>query len=102
MGAQRKKGDPGLPGAGRPLGSKNPPREIQLLARQHTADVLNLLVKFAKNEKNSMHDRFRACEMLLDRGWGKVPLPAGGDDEGGEGSGGRQVFITIGGDEAKY
>jgi hypothetical protein len=68
-------GQSGNPG-GRP---KNLPTELREAARGMTPKVLETLDK-ALDDKNPWI-RIRACEILIERGWGKTPdAPRPGDD----------------------
>jgi hypothetical protein len=62
-----KKGESGNPG-GRPKEIK----DVQALARSHTAEAIETLVEIMRNGKPD-RARSAAAELLLDRGWGRAP-----------------------------
>jgi hypothetical protein len=62
------------------------PTDVRSLARQHTAAAIASLAGIATNGK-SESARVAACDVLLQRGWGK---PQASEDEGGE-----HVRVTI-------
>ena len=57
--------------SGNPGGRPRVVAEIQLLARNHTADALKTLAEIMKNPKVSPAARVSAACALLDRGYGK-------------------------------
>lgn len=59
--------------SGNPNGRPKIVKEIQELAREHTADALNALVAVVKNPKSPPAARVSAAEALLDRGYGRAP-----------------------------
>jgi hypothetical protein len=61
-----KKGESGNPG-GRP----KEVAEVRDLARQHTVLAIETLLKWAKSD--NARASVQACNVLLDRGWGKAP-----------------------------
>ena len=57
---------------GRQKGSTNvSTREMRAAAQAHGKDMIDVLVKIAKNGKLPPHDRIIAAEKVLDRGYGK-------------------------------
>jgi hypothetical protein len=58
-----------LTGAGRPEGPT-----VTTLARQFTAEAINLLAEVMEDEKAPPAARCTAAMALLDRGWGKAPV----------------------------
>lgn len=64
--------------SGNPGGKSKTPKEVQTLAREHTAHAIAALVK-ALSEPN---ERVKAADILLERGWGKVTQPISGPDDG--------------------
>ena len=49
-------------------------REVEVLARTHTAMCVDVLAEIARDKKNPAVARVAAADSLLDRGWGKSPL----------------------------
>lgn len=68
--------------------AKRIPADIRSLARQHTTTAVNVLAGIALNGKNESA-RVGACDILLERGWGKPAQAHTGPD--GEGD----IRITI-------
>jgi hypothetical protein len=62
-----EKGQSGNPG-GRPKEIK----DVQTLARSHTAEAIETLLEIMRNGKPD-RARSAAAELLLDRGWGRAP-----------------------------
>jgi hypothetical protein len=60
--------------SGNPLGHPKAILEVVKLARVHTSAALSRLVEIAETSKNHSA-AVRACEVLLDRGWGKSIIP---------------------------
>ena len=58
-----------LPNAGRPEGPT-----ITTLARQHTAQAIEVLRQILDDERAPAAARATAAQALLDRGWGKAPI----------------------------
>jgi hypothetical protein len=58
-----------LPNAGRTAG-----HTVQFLARQFTAEAINLLAEVMEDKKAPHAARCTAAMALLDRGWGKSPI----------------------------
>ena len=57
---------------GRQKGSKNlSTRDMRAKAQAYGDDMIEVLVKIAKNGKLPPHDRITAAEKVLDRGYGK-------------------------------
>jgi hypothetical protein len=57
---------------GRQKGSKNlSTRDMRAKAQAYGDDMIEVLVKIAKNAKLPPHDRITAAEKVLDRGYGK-------------------------------
>ena len=59
--------------SGNPSGRPAQLREVVDLARQHTPEALQRLVFWARSDHPSASPK--ACEVLLDRGWGKPMQP---------------------------
>jgi hypothetical protein len=57
------------------------PLDVRSLARQHTAAAIASLAGIATNGK-SESARVAACDVLLQRGWGKPQASEGGDGAG--------------------
>jgi hypothetical protein len=72
-----KKGQSGNP-SGRPKALV----DMQKLARSYSTEAIERLVEIMRNKKAG-NQSIRACEILLDRAWGRVPFAVAG--EGGEG-----------------
>ena len=68
-------GQSGNPG-GRPAGLS----EIRALARNHTTEAIECLLKEMRKGDTS-HARIAAANALLDRGWGRPTQPLAGDAE---------------------
>jgi hypothetical protein len=68
--------------SGNPLGRPKKWREITALAQSHSVEALERIVEIMRN-KRSPKTALRACELILDRAFGRVPLAVTG--EGGEG-----------------
>lgn len=68
VGRPFQKGVSGNPG-GRPAEL----REVVELARAHTAEAIQRLVEWARSDHPSASPK--ACEVLIDRGWGKPVQP---------------------------
>jgi hypothetical protein len=66
--------------SGNPGGRPDGVGEVRELARKHTAEAIERLVQEMNNGDTS-HARIAAANALLDRGWGKVTQPIGGDSE---------------------
>ena len=58
-----------LPNAGRPEGPT-----VTTLARQHTAQAIEVLRQILDDERTPAAARATAAQALLDRGWGKAPI----------------------------
>src|SRR5262245_33255678 len=58
------------------------PLDVRSLARQHTAAAIASLAGIATNGK-SESARVAACDVLLQRGWGKPQSSEGGDGQTG-------------------
>lgn len=56
------------------------PTEIKSLARSYTEMAIQSLAGIAQNG-TSESAKVAACQVLLDRGWGKATQPISGDDE---------------------
>jgi hypothetical protein len=68
--------------SGNPNGKPKAFAEMQRLARSHSTEAIDRLVEIMRNKKAG-NQAIRACEILLDRAWGRVPFAVAG--EGGEG-----------------
>src|SRR5215510_12936646 len=77
IGRPFEKGQSGNPG-GRPKAVE----AVRELARQHSPEAIEALVK-VMTEGKSEAARVAAATALLDRGWGKPTQPIAGDDEAG-------------------
>jgi hypothetical protein len=72
-----KKGQSGNPN-GRPKGFD----EMRKKAQAYSPEAIERLVEIMRNKKAG-NQAIKACEILLDRAWGRVPFAVAG--EGGEG-----------------
>jgi hypothetical protein len=54
--------------------------QIKLLARRHTRAAIKVLAGIMNQADGPATARASAAQALLDRGWGKVSLPAGDED----------------------
>jgi hypothetical protein len=68
--------------SGNPAGVPKAFKEVQRLARSHSTEAIERLVEIMRNKKAG-NLSLKACEILLDRAWGRVPFAVAG--EGGEG-----------------
>ena len=74
-----------VPDTPRPVRRKRVDKEkeietsISALARSRSGDCIDVLLKIAKDEKNSAAARVSAATALLDRGWGKPAQMVVGD-----------------------
>ena len=68
--------------SGNPLGRPKKYAEITKLAQSHSVEAVERLVELMR-DKRAKNLSLRACEILLDRAWGRVPYAVTG--EGGEG-----------------
>ena len=59
------------------------PIEIRSLARQHTEEAINALLRILRKEDATDSAVVAASSAILDRGWGKPAQPIDGDGEGG-------------------
>jgi len=59
------------------------PIEIRSLARQHTEEAINALLRILRKDDATDSAVVAASSAILDRGWGKATQPISGDDEGG-------------------
>lgn len=59
------------------------PIEIRSLARQHTEEAINALLRILRKEDATDSAVVAASSAILDRGWGKPAQPVDGDGEGG-------------------
>jgi len=59
--------------SGNPSGRPKSDKTIRDLAKIHTEDALKTLAEIVNNPKASDTARVQACNVLLDRGWGKAP-----------------------------
>ena len=67
-------GRPFLPGvSGNPGGRPSGTKEVSALAREHTAEALQTLLRLMKSSPRD-EVRARCAETLLDRGWGRAPV----------------------------
>ena len=56
--------------------------EIRSLARQHTAEMVRVLVSVARSKGAPPSARVAAAHELLDRGWGRADIVHAGPDGG--------------------
>ena len=68
--------------SGNPLGQPKKYAEITKLARSHSVEAMERLVEIMRN-KRAGNLSLKACEIILDRAFGRVPFAVTG--EGGEG-----------------
>jgi len=59
------------------------PIEIRSLARQHTEEAINALLRIIRKVDATDSAVVAASSAILDRGWGKPAQPIDGDGEGG-------------------
>lgn len=57
------------------------PIEIRSLARQHTEEAINALLRILRKVDATDSAVVAASSAILDRGWGKATQPIGGADE---------------------
>jgi hypothetical protein len=67
--------------SGNPKGAPKIPLALKSAARDFTPQILDALVDIALNGTNE-NARVRACEVVLERGWGKVKDEADDTDKG--------------------
>ncbi len=66
---------------GRAVGTPNKAsKDVRILARSHGAAAIKIAVKIAKNKKEPSTVRLAACQLILDRGYGKAQQVISGDD----------------------
>ena len=64
------------PNAGRPKGKvSEAKRAIAEVAQEHAQDMLNVLVKIAKNDEQPASARVSAANAVIERGYGKPVTP---------------------------
>lgn len=51
---------------------KGPPPEVQAKLQQYSAEAIDIVYKIASKSKSDKA-RLQACQMLIDRSWGRVP-----------------------------
>lgn len=68
--------------SGNPSGLPKAYREVRQLARSHSKEAIERLVELMRDKRHK-NIALRACEVLLDRAWGKPVQAVTGD--GGEG-----------------
>jgi hypothetical protein len=68
--------------SGNPLGRPEKYAEITRLAQSHSVEAMERLVEIMRNKKAG-NLSLKACEIILDRAFGRVPFAVTG--EGGEG-----------------
>ena len=66
--------------SGNPGGRPGAVAEVRELARAHTAEAIECLLKEMRNGDTS-HARIAAANAILDRGYGKATQPMAGDSE---------------------
>ena len=59
--------------SGNPKGLSKGLREVAAAARVYTQEMLEILVKIARDTKASPAARAAACQYVIDRGHGKAP-----------------------------
>ena len=59
------------------------PIEIRSLARKHTEEALNALLRIIRKTDATDSAVVAASSYILDRGWGKAPNVIQGDEDGG-------------------
>jgi hypothetical protein len=57
--------------SGNPSGRPAAIREVERLAREHSADAIDALAQIMRNSKSPPSARVSAAETLLNRAWGK-------------------------------
>lgn len=65
--------------SGNPSGRPKEVGEVRELARQHTVEAVTTLAEIMRNPKQPAAARARACETLLDRGYGRAEQAITGD-----------------------
>lgn len=72
---------PGTFGKGNKLGKGRPKKAeretVQAMAREHTEEMLQIILKVARSSEDD-NARVRAANLIIERGWGKVPQPVEG------------------------
>lgn len=68
--------------SGNPSGLPKAYKEMARLARSHSPEAIERLVELMRDKRNK-NVSLRACEVLLDRAWGRAPQAVVG--EAGEG-----------------
>jgi hypothetical protein len=62
-------------------GRKPMPKEFKELALAHSIDALKVCIEIMNDKKKQPKDRLKACEIVLERSFGKAPQAiVGGDD----------------------
>jgi hypothetical protein len=56
--------------------------EIRSLARQHTEEAVNALLRIIRKDGSTDSAVVAAASYLIDRGWGKATQPLSGDEDG--------------------
>lgn len=80
---QNGPGRPFKPGqSGNPAGRPREYGHVRKLARENTDESINTLVAIMRDEDQPAAARVRACEAILDRGWGRPTQPISGEDGG--------------------
>lgn len=59
------------------------PIEIRSLARQHTEEAINALLRIIRKPDATDSAVVAAASYIIDRGWGKATQPIDGDGDGG-------------------
>jgi hypothetical protein len=83
-------GQSGNPG-GRPKGI----REVEAIAREHTAAAIKTLVTIMNDPKAPPAGRVSASQALLDRGWGKATERRQDLDENGDPTSSKTFVLVV-------
>ncbi|EGO65395.1 hypothetical protein [Acetonema longum] len=66
-----------------PKGRPKQPKEFKELVKTHTVAALEAVIAIMQDKTAKPTDRLRACELIIDRAYGKAAQPIVGDDDHG-------------------